>query len=148
MVNISVVKILAKHGMKITPQRIAILDVIINLQNHPTADTICDCLRLSNPHISLGTIYKTLDTFESKGIIKKVLSNTDTMRYDGVTTKHHHIYCSNSERIEDFYDNNLNNILKDYFRKNKIPNFKIEDIKLQIIGRYTDKHKSKYILTL
>lgn len=142
MVNKSVVKILAKHGLKITPQRIAILEVIINLQNHPSADTVCDYLRLNYPHISLGTIYKTLDTFESKGIINKVLSETDTMRYDGVITKHHHLYCIDSERIEDYYDNSLNKLLNNYLKKKKIPDFTFEDFKLQIIGRFNDKDKT------
>ncbi|MCJ7449002.1 MAG: transcriptional repressor [Bacteroidales bacterium] len=143
MVNRSVVKILAKHGMKITPQRIAILDVIINLQNHPTADTICDYLRLSYPHISIGTVYKTLDTFESKGIINKVYSETDTMRYDGVITQHHHLYCIDSERIDDYYDDGLNKLLNDYLKKKKIPDFIVEDFKLQIIGRFNEKNKTK-----
>jgi len=142
MVNKSVVKILAKYGMKITPQRIAILEVIINLQNHPTADTVCDYLRLNYPHISLGTIYKTLDTFESKGIIKKVYSGTDTMRYDGVITQHHHLYCIDSERIEDYYDDDLNKLLSKYLKKKKIPDFTVEDFKLQIIGRFNEKNKT------
>ncbi len=63
------------------------------------------------------------------------------MRYDAIIEKHHHLYCSESDRIEDFYDNELNDILETYLKNKKIPNFKIEDIKLQIVGRFTDKIK-------
>ena len=60
------------------------------------------------------------------------------MRYDAIIEKHHHLYCSESDRIEDFYDDELNEIIDNYLKNKKIPNFKIEDIKLQIVGKFTD----------
>jgi Fur family peroxide stress response transcriptional regulator len=143
MANKTIIKILVEHELKVTPQRIAILEVIINLNNHPTADNITEYLRLNYPHIAIGTVYKTLATFSKKGIISKVLTENDAMRYDGIPEKHHHLYCSETERMEDFFDNNLNKILEDYFKKKRIPNFKIEDIKLQITGRFTDNVDTK-----
>jgi len=141
MVNKTIIKILTEHGLKITPQRIAILEVILGLGNHPTADDISDYLRLNYPHISVGTIYKTLVTFSEKGIIKKVHSDYEIIRYDGVKDKHHHLLCSDSEQIVDFYDKDLDSLLEEYFKKKNIQNFKIEDLKLQIIGKYTDTGK-------
>ena len=139
MANKSVIKILVQNDLKITPQRIAILEVILILNKHPDADTITEYLRLTHPNISLGTIYKTLDTFTKKGIIKKIETQKDAMRYDAISNRHHHLYCSESDRIEDFYDDDLNKVLDEYLKKKKIPNFKIEDIKLQIVGKFTDK---------
>ncbi len=139
MVNISVVELLSKHGLKITPQRIAILDVILNHKEHPTAETICSLLKSNHPNISTGTIYKTLDTFTSKGIIMKVYSESETIRYDPVTEKHHHLYNIDTGRIEDYYDSNLNELINNYLKKKNIPNFNIEDFKLQILGKFTDK---------
>lgn len=130
---------LSEHGLKITPQRIAILDVIMALNCHPTADIICDHLRINYPHISIGTIYKTLDAFLSKGIIKKVQSEADTARYDGVHERHHHLYCAETERIEDYYDDGLYKMVNDYLRKKRIKNFVMEDFKIQITGKFTDK---------
>jgi Fur family peroxide stress response transcriptional regulator len=138
MANKSLIRMLMQHDLKVTPQRIAILEVILALDNHPDADTITEYLRVSHPNISLATIYKTLETFTKKGIIKKVLTVKDSMRYDAISERHHHLYCSESDRIEDFYDDDLNKILDDYLKKKKIPNFKIEDIKLQITGKFTD----------
>jgi Fur family peroxide stress response transcriptional regulator len=46
------------------------------------------------------------------------------------------LYCSDSDRIEDFVDDELNEMIEKYFEKKKIPDFKIEDVKLQIIGRF------------
>jgi Fur family transcriptional regulator, peroxide stress response regulator len=141
MVNRSVIEILVKHDLKITTQRIAILEVIMLLDNHPDAEAITDYLRLTHPSIALATIYKTLDTFTKKGIIKKVLSSNESMRFDAIQKRHHHLYCSESDRVEDFYDDNLTRIIDEYLKKKKIPNFKVEDVVLQITGKFTDMKK-------
>jgi len=145
MANKSVIKILTKNDLKVTPQRIAILEVILTLNNHPDADIISEYLRLTHPNISRGTIYKTLEIFTKKGIINKVLTTKDSMRYDAIPERHHHLYCLESERIEDYFDEDLNKILEDYMKKKNIPNFKIEDIKLQIVGRFTDNEQVRKI---
>jgi Fur family peroxide stress response transcriptional regulator len=129
-------------GLKVTPQRIAVLDAVINLKNHPTAEKVIEFIKQNHPNIATGTIYKTLETFVKNDIIKKVKTDNDIMRYDAVLEKHHHLYCSESDRIEDFYDEDLNRILDNYLKRKKIPNFTVEDIKLQINGRFTDKIKS------
>jgi Fur family peroxide stress response transcriptional regulator len=141
MVNKTAVRILVEKGLKVTPQRIAVLDIILNLNNHPTAENIEEYLSLSYPHVPIGTVYKILEVFVNKGIVTRVKTDNDIIRYDAILKKHHHLYCSQSEQIEDFYDDNLNKILDDYFRKKEIPNFKIEDIKLQIIGKFTNNLK-------
>jgi len=139
MVNKSAVELLSRHELKITPQRIAILDVILKNKKHPTADTICNSVKSNHPNISTSTIYKTLDTLTSKGIIKKIYSETETVRYDPVTENHHHLYSIDSGRIEDYHDSNLIDLIDNYLNNRNIPNFKVEDFKLQIIGKFTDK---------
>jgi Fur family peroxide stress response transcriptional regulator len=135
-----------KHGvdlkdinLKVTPQRIAVLEALKNLKEHPTADKIKEYVVKNHPNIAVGTIYKTLETFVEKGLVKKVKTEQDVMRYDAILDKHHHLYCEDTERIEDFFDDKLNEMLEEYFRKKKIPNFKVKDIKLQIIGTFNNK---------
>jgi Fur family peroxide stress response transcriptional regulator len=139
MVSNSVIKTLAGIGVKITPQRIAVLEVIIALNNHPTAEDIITCMRIGTPHVAPGTVYKILDLFVEKGLLKRVKTDNNLIRYDHIMENHHHLYCADSERIEDFYDDKINKILADYFKNKNIPNFKINDIKLQIVGNFTDK---------
>ena len=138
-----IIAALKECGLKVTPQRIAVFDAVINLNNHPTAENVIDYIKKNHPNIATGTVYKTLETLVNCGIIKKVKTDSDVMRYDAITVKHHHLYCSDSDRIEDFYDNELNDILDKYLMKKKIPNFRIEDIKLQIVGKFTDQVKDK-----
>ena len=130
---------LVEKKLKVTPQRIAVLGAIINLKNHPTAENTIDYIRKNHPNISVATVYKVLDTLVENRLIKRVKTEKDIMRYDAITESHHHLYFSDSDRIEDYIDNDLNILLENYFKKNKIPDFKIEDIKLQIIGKYKNK---------
>jgi Fur family transcriptional regulator, peroxide stress response regulator len=129
---------LIEKGLKVTPQRIAILEAIVVLNNHPTAENIIDYIRKNHPNISTATVYKVIDALVEKELLKRVKTDKDVMRYDAVMENHHHLYCSASDRIEDYYDNELNELLDEYFEKKGIPNFKIEDIKLQIIGKFID----------
>jgi len=130
---------LKDSNLKVTPQRIAVLEALNKLKDHPTADKIKEYVVKNHPNISVGTIYKTLETFIEKGLVKKVKTEQDVMRYDSILDKHHHLYCEDTERIEDFFDDKLNAMLEDYFQKKKIPNFKVKDIKLQIIGTFNTK---------
>jgi Fur family peroxide stress response transcriptional regulator len=130
---------LSCNGLKITPQRIAVLEAVTTLINHPTAENIIDFIKTNHPNIATGTVYKTLETFVEKGLIKKVKTDRDIMRYDSITDPHHHLYCSSSNRIEDFMDPELQKMIEDYFNTHRIPNFRIEDIKLQIIGEFLNE---------
>ncbi len=127
---------LTEKGLKVTPQRIAILEAIIKLNNHPTAENIIDYIRNNYPNISTATVYKVVDALIVNEIIRKVKTERDIMRYDAVMDSHHHLYCSESDRIEDYIDTELNEMIEKYFKNKNIPGFKIEDVKLQIIGKF------------
>jgi Fur family transcriptional regulator, peroxide stress response regulator len=133
---------LIEKGLKVTPQRIAILEAIIKLNNHPTADNIIDYIRNNHPNIATATVYKVLDALVANELIMKVKTEKDVMRYDAVMERHHHLYCSESDRIEDFVDTELNEMIETYFEKKIIKGFKIEDVKLQILGKFL-KAKNK-----
>lgn len=130
---------LKNSNLKVTPQRMAVYEALSNLNNHPTAEKVKEYVVKNHPNIAVGTIYKTLETFVEKGLVKKVKTEKDIMRYDPILQKHHHLYCENTEHIEDFFDEKLNTMLEEYFKKKKIPNFKVKDIKLQIIGTFDNK---------
>ena len=129
-------EILQKKGLKVTPQRVVIFEAIMQLENHPTAENILAFIKENHPNISVGTVYKVLDAFVESDLLKKVKTEKDIMRYDPNLSNHHHLYCSETERIEDFEDDELTLLISNYFEKNKIKNFKIQDIKLQITGKF------------
>jgi Fur family peroxide stress response transcriptional regulator len=126
----------AERRLKITPQRVVILEAIYILNNHPTADNIIEYIRESHPNIATGTVYKVLETLVENGLIRKVKTDKDIMRYDGIVETHHHLYCSECDLIEDYLDEDLDKLLKNHFKNKNIKGFKIEDIVLQIRGTF------------
>jgi len=123
-------------GLKVTPQRLAILEAVYDLGNHPTAENIIDYIRAAHPGVATGTVYNVLDVLVDNKLVKRVKTDKDAMRYDGIVEKHHHLYCAESERIEDYFDEELDHTLKEYFRKKEIPGFEIRDIILQVNGNF------------
>jgi Fur family transcriptional regulator, peroxide stress response regulator len=128
---------LTRKGLRVTPQRVAIMEAVIKLHNHPTAENVSEFLKEHHPNIATGTVYKILEVFVTKGMLKKVKTDRDVMRYDAILESHHHLYSSESDRIEDYFDNSLNTLLKEYFKLHHVPGFEISDIKLQLIGRFS-----------
>ena len=143
MNNREIVRILVENDLKVTPQRVAILGVIRDMNDHPSAEELAEKLHEANPNISMGTIYNTLEIFSKKGIISKVLSKGNETRYETIKDNHHHLYCSDSDRLEDYYDDKITGILHDYFKDREIPGFQISDVKLHITGRFTGKPGSR-----
>jgi Fur family peroxide stress response transcriptional regulator len=131
-----IVEMLKTAGLKVTPQRTAILEAICRMKNHPTADQITRAIHENFPGVSQATVYNTLETLVKNGLVNKVKTDRDIMRYEMVIGHHHHLYCKKSDRIEDFSDPGLQEIIESYFGNHHIPGFRIEDIRLQIIGEF------------
>jgi Fur family peroxide stress response transcriptional regulator len=135
--NIDFLKVKLKDkGLKVTPKRISILEAIIKLQNHPTAEEIVNYIRNHNLKIATATVYKALDILVAKKVINKVETEKNIIRYDAVPEQHHHLISAESDLIKDYQNEEINKILTKYFKKNKIRDFDIEEIKLQIVGKF------------
>ena len=134
--NLKIRDLFVDKGLKITPQRIAILEAIYKLDNHPTVEDIVTYIRQDNPNIAKGTVYKVLDTLEVNHLVNKVKTDKEGMRYDGIVENHHHLYCSECDLIEDYYDEELDELLRNHFKNKNIEGFKMEDIVLQIRGTF------------
>ncbi len=132
-------KKLSEKGLKVTPQRIVVLEAVYKLKNHPTADNIIEHIHKSHPNIATGTVYNVLDTLVENHLIKKVKTDADAMRYDGIMDPHHHLYCSRSHLIEDYVDQELDKLLNEYFKSKKFAGFEIEEIVLQIKGTFNHR---------
>ena len=111
---------ISSTGLKVTPQRMRILEAINKLNNHPTAENILDYIRKNDPNIGSGTVYNVLETLVTNNLIKKVKTEKDVMRYDGIIENHHHLYCIQCDYIEDFNNERLDKLLDDFFKENKI----------------------------
>lgn len=128
-----------EKSLKVTPQRIAVLESLQASKGHPSAEMIYENVRKKNPNIAVATIYKILQTFEKNDIIRRINTGSDIIRYDADMHHHHHLYSSESEKVADYHDEQLNRLLEDYFKQKRIPGFRIDEIQLQINGEFTNK---------
>ena len=94
-------------GLKVTPQRIAIYRELAKTDQHPSTEMIYKKIKDYYPNISLTTVYRTLETFEKLGLISVVNVLYNAARYDANLNPHHHIVCVNCKKIEDVYDETL-----------------------------------------
>ena len=127
---------LSEKGLRVTPQRIAILEAVLKLNNHPTAENIIEYIKKNHPNISVGTVYKVLDSFVEKGLLEKVKTAKGIMRFDPKLKTHHHLYCNETDKIMDYEDEKLDKLISDYLNQKGIKDFKIENFKLQITGTF------------
>lgn len=123
---------LSHAGLKATQQRLVIYQCLMFSKNHPTAEDIFEQIRPENPSISLGTVYKTLETLVESKLVQKVPVSENKMRYDARMEAHSHIYCTNTGEIIDFQDHELEALLRAYFAGKNIKNLTIENFNLQI----------------
>ena len=99
-----------KHGLKITPQRIAIYQELLKAKDHPSADIIYRKLVKKIPNISFDTVNRTLLTFSKIGIANIVEGYGQPKRYDPYIDTHHHFRCTQCNRIIDFHSKVYDNI--------------------------------------
>jgi Fur family peroxide stress response transcriptional regulator len=127
---------LTEKGLRVTPQRMAIMEAIYSLGNHPAAEQIITYIRKTYPNIATGTVYKVLDVLVENELIHRVKTDGDHMRYDAITNMHHHLYATDSSIIVDYTDEQLDAILTEYFKNKNIPDFEIKEIRLHINGKF------------
>jgi len=90
--------------VKITPQRLAILQVIEGNTSHPSAEDIYKEVIKTNPTISFATVYNTLDKLYELNLLLKLNIQEDKNHYDPNTNQHHHFLCNKCKKILDIFD--------------------------------------------
>ncbi len=83
---------LKRAGLKLTPQRIAIVREIADDLSHPTAQALFERLRPAFPTMSFATVYNTLDALAGCGLTGS-LNLGGAVRFDPNTDPHHHAVC-------------------------------------------------------
>ena len=99
-------KIIAKYkdmGLRLTPQRIAILKYLDGNTSHPTADNIYRDVKQTYPTLSFATVYNTLQTLREHGEVMEVTIDPIRKHYDPNTSPHHHVICISCNDLWDVF---------------------------------------------
>ena len=127
---------LKDRGYKLTPQRRAVLNVIIkNEGKHLTTEEIYDLVKADCPEIGLATVYRTLQLLEELNVILKLSLDDGKNRYELIHTEedhhHHHLICAVCGSVTEVEGDLLEILEKEIEKKY---NFRITNHVLKFFG--------------
>jgi Fur family transcriptional regulator, peroxide stress response regulator len=119
---------LKKKNIKLSHQRLKILEYLCRTPIHPTVDQINNDLHKDIHTISKTTIYNTLNTLVTAGLVRVINMEDNEIRYDMTMENHGHFKCESFVLINDFkldFDN---------LSTNKLAGYKINDSNVYFKG--------------
>lgn len=126
------IQMLKQTGVRITPQRHAILEYLIRYMSHPTADEIYKALEEKFPNMSVATVYNNLRVFRDVGLVKELTYGDSSSRFDFVTSDHYHAICEDCGRIVDFHYPGLDEV---EHLASHVTGFKVSHHRMEIYGK-------------
>lgn len=129
------IKELKEKGIRITPQRHAILEYLIGTTSHPTADEIYRKLEGNFPNMSVATVYNNLRVLKDSGLIKELTYGDASSRFDFTIEAHYHSICETCGKIVDFDYSGLQEIER--VAEEKL-GFKISHHRMELYGTCPD----------
>ena len=94
-----------------TVQRQIVLQAVLRMHDHPTADTVYAAVAADHPSISKATVYRNLNQLASHGEIRRVAVPNGADRYDFNLEEHYHVRCSRCGRVYDVYMPQIENLI-------------------------------------
>jgi len=122
---------LRTNGVRMTPQRHAILGFLMDTKSHPTADDIYKALSPIYPSMSVATIYNNLRLFVEAGLVRELTYGDDSSRFDADLSDHYHAICKECGTIVDFVHPPLYDVER---AAAKTTGFVVEGHRMEIYG--------------
>lgn len=114
-------KELKNRNIRLSHQRLKVLEFLTNNRIHPTVDQIYSELHKDIPSLSKTTVYNSLNALVDAGLVKVITIEDNETRYDADTDNHGHFKCESCGHIYDFEIN------MDIFDSKDLNNFKINN---------------------
>ena len=92
---------LADSGLRSTPQREVVYDVLLKKRDHPTADEVFARVKSELPTISLATVYNCLETLVQCDLVRAVNFERGPTRYCPNLRPHAHFHDEQTGRTHD-----------------------------------------------
>ena len=93
---------LRKAGYKITPPRLAVLEIILRDGQHQTPGEILRQAQAIHPNTGRATVYRTLELLTQLGIVRPIYVGENGPTYIRAEGGHHHLVCAQCGKIVDF----------------------------------------------
>jgi Fur family ferric uptake transcriptional regulator len=99
------VAFLRGQGLRLTPQRRALVQTVFNPQQHFNAEQLLAWARLRDKSVSRATVYRTLPLLVESGLLRKTDLGRDLTVYDPNYVRHphhNHLVCRNCGKVLEF----------------------------------------------
>lgn len=125
--------VLRKEGLKITPQRIAVLEEIVKDKGHRESEDIYMAIKTHKTHVSRATVYRALDILVQHGFARKLNLGDGRARYEPkIDSPHHdHMICNNCGKIIEFVNHEIEKIQEEIAKHHQ---FKLQQHIHQLFG--------------
>ena len=124
-------KTVGQGERRLTPQRQAVLEVIRERVDHPTASDIFEAARKILPSLSYATVYNSLKFLREAGLVREISFGDSASRYDGVLERHDHAICKECGKLVDFDLPETAELMRAAARRSR---FRPESIHLTLTG--------------
>lgn len=91
---------LRSSGLRLTPQRRAVIEAMAGNCAHPTADEVAAAVSHTTPGVSLSTVYKALHELSDLGLLREI-DVPGAVRFDPNPEDHAHVVCADCGRVLD-----------------------------------------------
>ena len=98
---------LQAHGLKPTPQRIRIAELLMSVPTHMTAEQILAAVRRGGERVSKATVYNTLKVLAQRGLVRQIHLDPERSVYDSTRTPHHHFHDLETGELRDIDPNDI-----------------------------------------
>ncbi len=130
MIELPEINILRHLGYRITPQRIAVLEILRSTAAHITAQEIFTAAEITIPGINEATIYRILDIFCKEGLVFVSHLEGSQIVYE-LGSKHHHIVCRKCGKDLQIKHDSLNDI---YAQLEQLSGYQLDSTHLTFLG--------------
>ncbi len=135
------IEVLHRKNLKATVQRIEILKILTQSQNHPTAEEVYSQAKSKFPTISPATVYKTIQALKEAGKVQELAFYEKKTRFDANIQPHINALCLKCGKIQDVIDPKVEEFIKHFSHK---LTYKIEGQRIDFYGICTEcQHRTR-----
>jgi Fur family ferric uptake transcriptional regulator len=108
--------LLREYSLRITPQRMLLVDIVRSMPDHFTAEDVFQRMVLTYPAVSLVSVYRGLETLRKLGLVTRTELGDSSAAYEwALGRRHHHLICSHCGWVQQLADHELD-ALRDQLR--------------------------------
>jgi Fur family peroxide stress response transcriptional regulator len=122
-------------GFALTVQRRVVYEAMLQRDDHPTVDQVCETVQERLPEVSRATVYRTLEALVELGVIRRAHHAGTAVRFDSNIHHHHHLICTQCQRIVDFDDARLEGLP---MPEPATTGFRVDDYSIHVSGLCAD----------